>query len=38
MPHYLFFSLRAAKSPDGNADMGSQEFTYAVMPHVGEYN
>uniref|UniRef100_A0A4W5L2K8 Glycosyl hydrolase family 38 C-terminal domain-containing protein n=1 Tax=Hucho hucho TaxID=62062 RepID=A0A4W5L2K8_9TELE len=28
--------LRAPKAPDANADMGSHQFTYAVMPHTGE--
>ncbi|HEX8833487.1 MAG TPA: glycoside hydrolase family 38 C-terminal domain-containing protein, partial [Abditibacteriaceae bacterium] len=27
--------LRAPKSPDPNADMGSHKFTYALMPHGG---
>ncbi|XP_045569898.1 alpha-mannosidase 2C1, partial [Salmo salar] len=26
--------LRAPKAPDANADMGSHQFTYAVMPHT----
>lgn len=30
-------SLRAPKAPDTNADMGRHEFTYALMPHKGEY-
>uniref|UniRef100_A0A8C7MBJ2 alpha-mannosidase n=1 Tax=Oncorhynchus kisutch TaxID=8019 RepID=A0A8C7MBJ2_ONCKI len=29
--------LRAPKSPDANADMGSHQFTYAVMPHTGTF-
>lgn len=27
--------LRAPKAPDANADMGSHDFTYALMPHTG---
>uniref|UniRef100_A0A8C2IYN2 Alpha-mannosidase 2C1 n=1 Tax=Cyprinus carpio TaxID=7962 RepID=A0A8C2IYN2_CYPCA len=27
--------LRAPKAPDANADMGSHNFTYALMPHTG---
>ncbi|ODV86597.1 glycoside hydrolase family 38 protein [[Candida] arabinofermentans NRRL YB-2248] len=27
--------LRAPKYPDGNADMGSHDFSYALMPHQG---
>lgn len=30
-------SLRAPKSPDATADMGRHEFTYALMPHKGEF-
>uniref|UniRef100_A0AAZ3PI73 alpha-mannosidase n=1 Tax=Oncorhynchus tshawytscha TaxID=74940 RepID=A0AAZ3PI73_ONCTS len=30
-------ALRAPKSPDANADMGSHQFTYAVMPHTGTF-
>ncbi|CAI5783661.1 alpha-mannosidase 2C1 [Podarcis lilfordi] len=29
--------LRAPKSPDATADIGSHQFTYAVMPHVGSF-
>uniref|UniRef100_A0A673YP52 alpha-mannosidase n=1 Tax=Salmo trutta TaxID=8032 RepID=A0A673YP52_SALTR len=29
--------LRAPKAPDANADMGSHQFTYAVMPHTGTF-
>nr|XP_034968274.1 alpha-mannosidase 2C1 [Zootoca vivipara] len=29
--------LRAPKSPDATADIGSHRFTYAVMPHVGSF-
>ncbi|XP_050955778.1 alpha-mannosidase 2C1 isoform X1 [Labeo rohita] len=29
--------LRAPKAPDANADMGSQNFTYALMPHTGPF-
>ncbi|XP_065436570.1 alpha-mannosidase 2C1-like [Chrysemys picta bellii] len=29
--------LRAPKSPDATADIGPHEFTYAVMPHRGEF-
>ncbi|KAL0968905.1 hypothetical protein UPYG_G00273480 [Umbra pygmaea] len=29
--------LRAPKAPDANADMGSHQFTYAVMPHSGTF-
>lgn len=29
--------LRAPKAPDVTADMGRHEFTYALMPHKGEY-
>nr|XP_057931009.1 alpha-mannosidase 2C1 isoform X2 [Doryrhamphus excisus] len=29
--------LRAPKAPDGNADMGTHHFTYAVMPHSGTF-
>ncbi len=31
----LFDRLRAPKAPDANADMGSHNFTYALMPHTG---
>ncbi|KAK7890984.1 hypothetical protein WMY93_022947 [Mugilogobius chulae] len=27
--------LRAPKAPDAHADMGSHQFTYAIMPHSG---
>lgn len=27
--------LRAPKAPDAHADMGTHQFTYAVMPHTG---
>ncbi|AWP08416.1 putative alpha-mannosidase 2C1 [Scophthalmus maximus] len=29
--------LRAPKSPDANADMGTHHFTYAIMPHSGSF-
>lgn len=29
--------LRSPKSPDPKADMGTQHFTYAVMPHSGSF-
>ncbi|KAJ0069635.1 hypothetical protein NL108_011564, partial [Boleophthalmus pectinirostris] len=29
--------LRAPKAPDANADMGTHQFTYAVMPHSGHF-
>jgi alpha-mannosidase len=29
--------LRAPTHPDPNADRGSHRFTYAVMPHVGDF-
>lgn len=29
--------LRAAKSPDPDADMGQHEFSYAFMPHKGSF-
>ncbi|KAJ0028900.1 hypothetical protein NQD34_003897 [Periophthalmus magnuspinnatus] len=29
--------LRAPKAPDANADMGSHQFTYAIMPHSGSF-
>uniref|UniRef100_A0A6Q2XDK7 alpha-mannosidase n=1 Tax=Esox lucius TaxID=8010 RepID=A0A6Q2XDK7_ESOLU len=29
--------LRATKAPDANADMGSHQFTYAIMPHKGTF-
>ncbi|XP_008941963.1 PREDICTED: alpha-mannosidase 2C1, partial [Merops nubicus] len=29
--------LRAPKSPDATADMAHQQFTYAVMPHLGSF-
>lgn len=28
--------LRAPKSPDATADIAHHQFTYAVMPHLGE--
>lgn len=28
--------LRATTSPDPTADQGSQKFTYAILPHVGD--
>uniref|UniRef100_A0AAZ3P629 alpha-mannosidase n=1 Tax=Oncorhynchus tshawytscha TaxID=74940 RepID=A0AAZ3P629_ONCTS len=34
---FLLKRLRAPKSPDANADMGSHQFTYAVMPHTGTF-
>lgn len=33
----FILSLRAPKSPDTTADMGHHQFTYAVMPHLGEF-
>lgn len=27
--------LRSPKAPDENADMGTHQFTYALMPHEG---
>ncbi|XP_064614713.1 alpha-mannosidase 2C1-like [Liolophura sinensis] len=29
--------LKAPKAPDADADMGTQRFTYAVMPHTGSF-
>ncbi|XP_053742227.1 alpha-mannosidase 2C1 isoform X1 [Synchiropus splendidus] len=29
--------LRSPKAPDQNADMGTHDFTYAVMPHTGSF-
>ncbi|XP_077452949.1 alpha-mannosidase 2C1 [Stigmatopora argus] len=29
--------LRAPKAPDANADMGTHNFTYAIMPHTGSF-
>ncbi|XP_075993503.1 alpha-mannosidase 2C1 [Genypterus blacodes] len=29
--------LRSPKSPDANADMGTHQFTYAIMPHTGSF-
>jgi alpha-mannosidase len=29
--------LRSPKSPDANADMGVQHFTYAIVPHAGDW-
>ncbi|XP_068168621.1 alpha-mannosidase 2C1 isoform X2 [Antennarius striatus] len=29
--------LRAPKAPDANADMGTHQFTYALMPHAGSF-
>ncbi|KAM9753087.1 alpha-mannosidase 2C1 [Menidia menidia] len=29
--------LRAPKAPDALADMGTHQFTYAVMPHTGSF-
>ncbi|XP_072290923.1 alpha-mannosidase 2C1 [Eucyclogobius newberryi] len=29
--------LRAPKAPDAHADMGSHQFTYAIMPHAGSF-
>ncbi|XP_052092511.1 alpha-mannosidase 2C1-like [Mytilus californianus] len=29
--------LKAAKQPDPEADMGTQTFSYAVMPHTGSF-
>jgi len=29
--------LRSPKSPDENADMGTQHFTYAIVPHAGDW-
>lgn len=29
--------LKSAKFPDPNADMGVHEFTYALMPHAGDW-
>lgn len=29
--------LRAPKAPDAHADMGTHEFTYAIMPHSGSF-
>ncbi|KAJ8002432.1 hypothetical protein DPEC_G00158840 [Dallia pectoralis] len=29
--------LRAPKAPDANADMGTHQFTYAIMPHKGTF-
>lgn len=29
--------LRSPKSPDANADMGTQHFTYAIVPHPGDW-
>uniref|UniRef100_A0AAZ3SIF2 Glycoside hydrolase family 38 central domain-containing protein n=1 Tax=Oncorhynchus tshawytscha TaxID=74940 RepID=A0AAZ3SIF2_ONCTS len=37
VPITSFIQLRAPKSPDANADMGSHQFTYAVMPHTGTF-
>ncbi|XP_042877392.1 alpha-mannosidase 2C1-like [Penaeus japonicus] len=37
--NYLSLSLlKAPKSPDDTCDMGSHEFKYALMPHVGTVN
>lgn len=33
----LCLRLRAAKAPDANADMGTHHFTYAIMPHTGQF-
>ena len=32
----LFVRLRSSKAPDEEADMGSHEFSYAVLPHSGK--
>lgn len=29
--------LRSPKSPDANADMGMQHFTYVIAPHAGDW-
>lgn len=29
--------LRAPKAPDATADMGTHQFTYAIMPHSGSF-
>src|SRR6185503_3038788 len=29
--------LRSPKSPDEHADMGAQQFTYAIVPHAGDW-
>lgn len=29
--------LRSPKSPDENADMGTQHFTYVLVPHAGDW-
>lgn len=29
--------LRAPKAPDAHADMGTHQFTYAIMPHSGSF-
>lgn len=34
----LCFRLRAPKAPDANADMGTHHFTYAIMPHSGQFS
>jgi len=33
----LFLRLRAPKAPDPTADMGTHQFTYAVMPHASRF-
>ena len=30
------FRLRSSKAPDKTADMGTHEFTYALMPYFGK--
>ena len=34
--YHVHFRLRSPKAPDEKADMGTHQFTYAVMPHQGE--
>ena len=34
---YVLCSLRSPKAPDGECDMGTHTFSYAVMPHNGMY-
>lgn len=34
--YHVNFRLRSPKAPDEKADMGTHQFTYAVMPHQGE--
>lgn len=33
---FLRGRLRSPKAPDEEADMGSHEFSYAVLPHSGK--